>query len=386
MSLVDMKCLNCGGPMTYADGHYTCSYCGALVLKIIDAKIEADVERLDAKEFEKRLEESKHAFLVRVEEGVKVLDAKTAIINRRLQNAKELIKRGAFSSVNNALEGVPDDIAAAARLRLLARFGSKDEHELSLCKCNIRCEQYRRFLELCQDEETKRTYEKIAQICENNERLDCELEQEIRVIEEMAYVGLRDEVLLYAKQTCAKFPQLCKSWAEYAKVKCKFDPVYDCTVDIEIMKKCPDFQVKLIPEEVQYRQKELAEYLDRYKKNKKSATQFHVLEFFALLFIAAGGAIAYIGGTNMESLEFLLALGIFVIVGAAILCVIFTGIRIEKKSECKKVIRHLGSGSFVNPICKQYKHYSRVMMILWCVFGVLALTGLVLLVLAFMAI
>ena len=271
-------------------------------------------------------------------------------------------------------------------MRLLARFGAKDEYELSLCKFDIRTEQYFLFMELCEDEETKRTYEKIAQICENNERLDRELEEEIRTVEGMADVGLRDEVLLYAKQTCAKFPQLCKSWAEYAKVKCRLDPVYDCTVDIEIMKKCPDFQEKSIPKEVKERQKDLAEHLDRYKKNKKSATLFHVLEFIALFWIAAGGALAYVGGSNMESLEFLLALGIFVIIGAAILCFVFTGFRVVSKSECKKVIRHLESGSFENPICKQYKRYSRVMLILWCAFGVLALAGPVLLVLAFMAI
>ncbi|HIX07414.1 MAG TPA: hypothetical protein H9741_02985 [Candidatus Borkfalkia faecipullorum] len=95
--------------MEYADGHYKCSYCGAIMLKIIDAKVDADVERLDAEEFGRKLEESKRSFLIKVEDEIKVLDAKTAIINKRLQNAKKSLSVGKYEAVFTDLEGVRRD-------------------------------------------------------------------------------------------------------------------------------------------------------------------------------------------------------------------------------------------------------------------------------------
>lgn len=404
MKFVDMKCSNCGGRMEYIDGHYKCSYCGAIMLKIIDAKVDADVERLDAEEFGRKLEESKRSFLIKVEDEIKVLDAKTAIINKRLQNAKKSLSVGKYEAVFTDLEGVSDEIPAAVRLRFLASMKVKDEYGLSLCKKDIRNDWYRKFLFVCEDEETKRSYEKIAEICLLNEKLDKELESELQVIREMMKVGLREEPLTYAKQVCSKYPQLCKSWGEYAAVKCNQDPDYDCTIDIEIMKKCPDYKwdfvpssvkqkhEKIIKERVERRWREsqekerldklLSKDLEQYKVSRKKFKGYSLFQDFLLVLVFAGGMMsAYACRAGIDKVGYLFALGMLLVIGGAIMSCFCIGPMVECKKECKTSLSRLELHyNYGNTVCVEFKNLKKVLLFVSLLCVVLALAGIVLLV------
>ena len=406
-----MKCSSCGGQMEYAEGHYRCKYCGAIMLKIIDAKIDADVEHLDAEEFERKLEESKRSFLIRVDEELKVVDAKTAIVNKRLQNAKKSLEGRNYERVFGDLEGVMDDVLAAVRLRFLASVKVKDEYELSLCKFDIKNDWYRKFVSQCEDEETRRSYEKIAEICSLNEALDKELEGELKVIREMMSVGLKEEPLAYAKQICSKYPQLCKSWGEYASVKCQLDPDYNCTADLEIMKKCPDYKWDFVPIPVRLRREQvirreeqnrkiceekiraealektqlderLNKNLEEYKKAKKTFIWYSVLRDVFLFLIFAGGLmIVYAGMKGLEELEPLLALGMFLQIGGVIVSFICIGPVWESKKECKAILSYLEPYyDYRNTVCAAFKKLKKILALLTIVFVLIALVGLALMV------
>ena len=411
MKFVDMKCSNCGGRMEYADGHYKCAYCGAIMLKIVDAKVDADVERLDAEEFGRKLEESKRSFLIKVEDEIKVLDAKTAIINKRLQNAKKSLSVGKYEAVFTDLEGVSDEIPAAVRLRFLASMKVKDEYGLSLCKKDIRNDWYRKFLFVCEDEETKRSYEKIAEICLLNEKLDKELESELQVIREMMKVGLREEPLTYAKQVCSKYPQLCKSWGEYAAVKCNQDPDYDCTIDIEIMKKCPDYKWDFVPDPVKRRRadiiskqeksrreteerkrrealekeeldKLLRKDLEQYKVSRKKFKGYSLFLDFLLVLVFAGGLMsAYACRAGIDKVGYLLALGMLLVIGGAIMSCFCVGPVAECKKECKTSLSRLEPHyNYGNTVCAEFKNLKKVSLFVSLLCVILALAGIVLLV------
>ena len=383
MKFVDMKCSNCGGRMEYADGHYKCSYCGAIMLKIIDAKIDADVERLDAEEFERRLEESKRSFLIKVEDGVKVLDAKTAIINQRLQNAKKSLSQRQYTAVFSDLTGVPLDLPSAARLRFLASVNVRDEYELSLCKKDVRNRSYNEFMACCKDEETKRSYQKIAQICLLNEELDKELEEQLHSIREMMQLGLKEDALVYAKQVCSKYPQLCKSWAELASVKCQLFPKYDCTPDFEIMKKCPDYDIGYVPQIMLTRLDTLQKETELtranrelFKTSQKSLKRMYSLIFAALLLSCVGSVAAYLGGRGDIFWQTFLGMDLSYL--GLIFAVIFHLIMASARRKCRGA---LAAALQIRPILRETNEkFERYVRRMKTVHVILALAAVILLV------
>lgn len=280
----------------------------------------------------------------------------------------------------------------------------KDEYGLSLCKKDIRNDWYRKFLFVCEDEETKRSYEKIAEICLLNEKLDKELESELQVIREMMKVGLREEPLTYAKQVCSKYPQLCKSWGEYAAVKCNQDPDYDCTIDIEIMKKCPDYKwdfvpssvkqkhEKIIKERVERRWREsqekerldklLSKDLEQYKVSRKKFKGYSLFQDFLLVLVFAGGMMsAYACRAGIDKVGYLFALGMLLVIGGAIMSCFCIGPMVECKKECKTSLSRLELHyNYGNTVCVEFKNLKKVLLFVSLLCVVLALAGIVLLV------
>ena len=126
MALVNMKCPNCGGVLQQdaaETAQFECPYCHATVLNILDVKVEGDIEKIDADEFVRRLDEQKKKFVIRVDRQYKVVDVRTAVINGKLEQAEKHLSQGNFSEAIRTLDGVPADIPAAARILFFCGLG-----------------------------------------------------------------------------------------------------------------------------------------------------------------------------------------------------------------------------------------------------------------------
>ena len=131
MSIVQMKCPTCGGSMSLENNQLACPYCGTMILNIIDAKIDADVNVMSPEEFARKIEESKRQFVIKLDNELKVFDVDTIIYNKKIKDATEQLLCGFYGEVEKTLTDVPDTILAAERLRYLAEFKVKNEYELS---------------------------------------------------------------------------------------------------------------------------------------------------------------------------------------------------------------------------------------------------------------
>lgn len=90
MSLVQMNCKNCGAPLEKQGGEYVCKHCGARVLSVLDASVEAGAEVIGSEEFERELQKRKSAFAVDFGNGYRVFEGATEVINGRF------VRRRAF--------------------------------------------------------------------------------------------------------------------------------------------------------------------------------------------------------------------------------------------------------------------------------------------------
>ena len=124
MAFVNMKCPNCGGVLQQdaaEAAQFECPYCHATVLNVLDVKVEGDVEKIDADEFVRRLNEQKKKFVIRVDRQYKVVDVKTAVINLvhgAEQRGESLDREGLAASFCKAVSDslVPRTMQAAREL------------------------------------------------------------------------------------------------------------------------------------------------------------------------------------------------------------------------------------------------------------------------------
>ena len=223
MALVNMKCPNCGGVLQQdaaETAQFECPYCHATVLNILDVKVEGDIEKIDADEFVRRLNEQKKKFVIRVDRQYKVVDVRTAVINGKLEQAEKHLSQGNFSEAIRTLDGVPADIPAAARILFLAANGCVNEYELALGGTPLR-EKSRLSVF---DEETAASYRKIEEIRAENGRIVQEIREGYTLMN--GGIFLIKEAYSYALNMCGKYPSSPHAWKLLGDVKSRADSSY----------------------------------------------------------------------------------------------------------------------------------------------------------------
>ena len=251
MAFVEMKCPNCGGTMVLKNNQYECSHCTTKILRIIDAKIDADVTVMSPDEFEQKIEESKRQFVVNINDEIKVFDVDTMVINKKLKDAAEKLEQGEFDSVVNILAEVPNNILSAERMRFLSHFKVRNEYELSFYDGYIDVEEndnryvgiirkpnerYENIIKLA-DEQTRATYQKIAQYCREQYDAKKKMESEIEEVNKLLEVGLYKEAVTYAKDMCRRYPNNMMSWSYLYSVKYKVSQNYNGNYEYQMMQK-----------------------------------------------------------------------------------------------------------------------------------------------------
>lgn len=225
MALVTMTCPNCGGalqPNSNGEAQFDCPYCHTTVLNIVDAKINGDIETIDVDSFVKQIKEQRRQFVIHIDKQYKVIDVETAVINEKLQQAEKLLEKGQWGTLQYMLADIPNNIVAAARMKLLARVACRNEYELTLKAARLDSPEYRNLLSVC-DEETAQSYRKLHDICLEN----LEIEQEIsKVTQFFDGVRMYKEAYVYALNMCEKYPSNICSWEKLKWVKQQIDSTY----------------------------------------------------------------------------------------------------------------------------------------------------------------
>lgn len=253
MATIQMKCPNCGGTMTLANNQFICPNCRTMMLNIVDAKIDADVTVMSPDEFAQKIEKSKKQFVVNINDDLKVFDVNTMVINKKIQDATQALNAGRFSEVSSLLNGVPNDVLSAERLRFLAQYSAKNEYELSFHDGYIDTNAYGRqdshFANIMKlaDEKTKATYQKLADYCREQYDTKVRIEKEIKEVEELLSVKLYQEAIAYTKEMCRKYPTTALSWAYACEVKCRISSNYNGNIEFSMMEKCPNFSKVNMP-------------------------------------------------------------------------------------------------------------------------------------------
>ena len=245
MAYVEMKCPNCGAPMTGDGNRFTCPHCGTAILNVIDAKIDSDVTVMSAEEFTAKLEANKKSFVINVNDRLEEFDVDTMVTNKKIKDAGICLISGEFNGVEYALKDIPrDKYFSVERLYYLASMRVKNEFELTDYSCDIggkrgsweKQTQYDRALALA-DEQTKETYRKIREYCLGKERVRNEIDE----INKLFAVGLYDEAVTYAKKMCQNYPQAAHAWQTLYEAKRRLDPNYVGKDEFEKAKNCPDY-------------------------------------------------------------------------------------------------------------------------------------------------
>lgn len=303
MAFVDMKCPNCGAPLGKEGerrDRFECPYCHSVVLNIIDAKINADVETIDAKTFAKKLEESRKMFLIKTDDGIEVFDSHTAIINKRIKDAKVWLEAGNFGEASSMLAGLPDNIPSVLRMRLLIHNKVRNEFELMRVKGNIRGSLFERFISVCGNDETITAYQKIADICELAGNMSTEIRQRKEEVKALASNGLHREAVMCAYKVCRDYPQTAESWAVMCYIKCYLSSDYNCRREVSIMRCCPDYDQQLLPESVRNRIDEFYKCGTEYIKSVKSFCLFLIC---TCAIIALGTSMFYMAEVLLADAE-----------------------------------------------------------------------------------
>ena len=225
MALVTMTCPNCGGalqPNSNGEAQFDCPYWHTTVLNIVDAKINGDIETIDVDSFVKQIKEQRRQFVIHIDKQYKVIDVETAVINEKLQQAEKLLEKGQWGTLQYMLADIPNNIVAAARMKLLARVACRNEYELTLKAARLDSPEYQNLLSVC-DEETAQSYRKLHDICLEN----LEIEQEIsKVTQFFDGVRMYKEAYAYALNMCEKYPSNICSWEKLKWVKQQIDCTY----------------------------------------------------------------------------------------------------------------------------------------------------------------
>lgn len=272
MAIVQMKCPNCGGIMELSNNQFICPNCRTMMLNIVDAKIDADVTVISPDEFAKKIEDSKRQFIVNINDNLKVFDIDTMVINKKIQDATECLNNRKFSEVISCLNGVSSNILSVERLRYLAEFRVENEYELSFHSGYIDSNQHFQNIICLAEEQTKATYQKIADYCREQYDTKCRIEYEIKEVNKLLDVKLYQEAIAYINEMCKRYPQTALSWIYACKVKCTISKNYNCNLEFSMMEKCPDYFVYDIPEVLKAKINEFAELSKNYEVENKKYT------------------------------------------------------------------------------------------------------------------
>lgn len=283
MAVVQMKCPNCGGTMELVNNQFKCPNCRTMLLNIVDAKIDADVTVMTPDEFARKIEESKRQFVVNINDNLKVFDVNTMVINKKIQDATQALELGDFNKVLSILDGLPCDVLSIERLRFLAGFQVKNEYELSFYDGYIDTGyRYKNILYLA-DEQTKETYQKLAEYCREQYDTKKRIESEILEVNKLLDVKLYQEAIAYTKEMCKKYPQTALSWAYACEVKCNISKNYNCDFEYVRMKKCPDYSEDFLPSLLQNKINEVNNQANKYYETKSN---------FAFSFFGIGSSLS----------------------------------------------------------------------------------------------
>lgn len=127
----------------------------------------------------------------------------------------------------------------------------KNEYELSFYDGYIDNNCYFKNVISLADEQTKATYQKLAEYCRNRYDTKKRIEAEIKEVEKLLSVQLYQEAVAYVKEMCRKYPQTALSWAYSCEVKCRISNNYNCEFEFSMMEKCPDYQKVELPPTVE---------------------------------------------------------------------------------------------------------------------------------------
>lgn len=293
MALVRMTCENCGAPLAESGGMFRCEHCGASYIRVADPTFGADAENISLGEFEKMLEENSVIFAVDRGEGKELFDVGSEIVKGKLAFAHARLRDRAWSDAVAALDGVPEDVFAAERIRLLASAGAADETQLAAYSGDISELPHFENVKRLADERTRGAYERLADICRKNAVADEKIMKGMELVDAQA----AESSLVYAKEMLRSYPAHAKAWGLYIAAKCLSDPTYDPTRDIGFMGKCPDFGY--VFREETFSPRVLAPVAaERYaaiegKRNARSAAlkKYVVGPFFAAIAVAFGIAV-----------------------------------------------------------------------------------------------
>lgn len=239
MSFVQMNCKNCGAPLERQGDAYVCGHCGARVINILDADILAEGEVIGAAEFERKLKEQKELLVFEIGDTVRAFDAETEVVNAQLRQAARDLRDGKMYKVDETLRGVSDTVFAAERLRLLADAGARDETELAYWSGDLK--KNRHFERVCAlgDFEQKRVYERLAEICAENERAGKEIARGAALLNAQAY----EDAEKYAAAMCAQYPTDARAWELLIAARCGKEESYDPSHDLKYFFRCPNERV-----------------------------------------------------------------------------------------------------------------------------------------------
>lgn len=307
MSLVIMKCPNCGANLKGQNNTFTCDSCGSTIINFIDPHINADIDLITIEEFKKKLQENSQSIVINLDNGNKVIDIDKMVINKNIEDATKCLEKGDYYGCFKLLQRVPNNNLKVARLVLLSELKCKDEYELALFGSLPKVDSfgdffnfvmyeseydrgvlnlekfeksylqnnglYKHLLSLCNDE-LKSLYYDIA----HKSKIYANMFYEIFNVKKLVEVQLFEDAIAYSKAMCKKYSGTCYSWLMYFyvlfKSKCPDvklsrwvsdsedtyyarcgDPVFANYIykildrkSFEIMKECPDFSLTLTGE------------------------------------------------------------------------------------------------------------------------------------------
>ena len=120
MSLVEIRCASCGATIdgTERCGEYRCTYCGALVINIVDATVNESIEIVTPEQMDAYIAKNRKSFVINVGDRLEEFDVETKIINKKITDAEENLKNKRFT---HNLYGLPHT-PVVLRLMLLHQF------------------------------------------------------------------------------------------------------------------------------------------------------------------------------------------------------------------------------------------------------------------------
>lgn len=235
MAFVDMKCKSCGATLRVCDGYLTCDYCGSVYFRLSSDGIPDGAENTSLEEFLKKIDENTNTYCVNCSSGI-ISDADADLTASKLKAASKALENGEFYKVDDILKGLPRDMFAAARLRLLAAAGATSETQLCFFAGDLKkIKEYEDLLS-CADDENNAVYSIVEQKCLENEKTV----KEIAKGHEFLRIGQYADGLKFAEETVRKHPFFAKAWELLIKARCLNDEKYDPVEDLRRLQACPD--------------------------------------------------------------------------------------------------------------------------------------------------